>query len=109
MLDFEETFAALGSSGGGGGGASVNKQVTLSASDWVGNDAPYVLTATVTDMTADIAPIIGLVVSPAIETGNEQIKQWGYISRAVSGENIITFYCYKNKPTIELTANVKVI
>lgn len=88
---------------------SDNRQVTLLAADWVGDSAPYTQTVVYTGMTSSVVPEIGVVLSDTVETGIEQQKQWANITRAVSGTNSITFYCYKAKPTIDLTANVKVV
>lgn len=88
---------------------SDNRQITLLASDWVGDAVPYTQTVAFTGMTANVVPEIGVILSDTVETGIEQQKQWGYITRAVSDTNTITFYCYKNKPTIDLTANVKAV
>ena len=89
--------------------SSDNRQVTLLADNWVGESAPYTQTVTYSGMTALVVPEIGVVISDTVETGLEQQKQWGNITRAVSGTNSITFYCYKTKPTIDLTANVKAV
>lgn len=88
---------------------SDNCQVTLLAADWVGDTVPYTQTVTYSGMTALVVPEIGVVISDTVATGLEQQKQWSYITRAVSGANSITFYCYKTKPTIDLIANVKAV
>ena len=88
---------------------SDNRTVTLLAADWVGESAPYTQTVAYSGMTALIVPEIGVVISDTVATGLEQQKQWSNITRAVSGTNSITFYCYKTKPTIDLTANVKAV
>lgn len=89
--------------------SSDNRQITLFAADWVGSSAPYTQTVTVLGMTSSVVPIIGLVPSTTVETGIEEQKQWSYITKAVSGADSITFSCYKTKPTIDLTANVKAV
>lgn len=88
---------------------SDNRQVTLLAADWIGEVAPYTQTVACSAMTALVVPEVGVVISDTVATGLEQQKQWGYITRAVSGAGDITFYCYKTKPTIDLIANVKVV
>ena len=88
---------------------SDNRQVTLLVSGWSGESAPYTQTVTYSGMTALVVPEIGVVISDTVATGLEQQKQWSNITRAVSGTDSITFYCYKTKPTIDLTANVKVV
>jgi hypothetical protein len=60
-------------------------------------------------MTSSVVPEIGVSISSTVETGLEQQKQWSYITRAESGTDTITFYCYETKPTVELTAIVKAV
>lgn len=88
---------------------SDNRTVTLTAANWSGAEAPYVQTVSFSGMTSAIVPEIGVVISSTVETGLEQQKQWSYITRAVSGTDSITFYCYKTKPTIDLTVNIKAV
>ena len=89
--------------------SSDNRTITLTAAGWVGNSAPYTQTVAYLGMTANVVPVIGLITSATVATGIEEQKQWGYITKAVSGADSITFSCYKTKPTIDLTANVKAV
>lgn len=88
---------------------SDTRTVTLTVAGWQGTTVPYSQTVSFTGMTSSVVPEIGVAISSVVETGLEQQKQWSYITRAESGTDTITFYCYKNKPTIELTAIVKVV
>ena len=88
---------------------SANITVSLPAASWTGDSAPYTQTVTVTGITASTAPILDVSVSDTVADGLEQKKQWGYISKAVTAENSITFSCYEKKPTVDLTVNVKVV
>lgn len=88
---------------------SANSTATLAAANWTGASAPYSQTVTVNGMTASVIPVIGLSVSGTTETGIEQRNQWAYVTRAESGAGSITFYCYENKPTIDLTVNIKAV
>ena len=60
-------------------------------------------------ITADNSPIIDLIVSDDITLGKEEITQWSYITKATTGENIITFSCYEKKPSITMNFKVKVV
>lgn len=88
---------------------STNTSVTLAAANWVGASAPYTQTVTVQGMTSSIVPIIGLVPSATVSTGLEEQTQWGYVTKAESGANSITFSCYETKPTVDLMISIKVV
>ncbi len=88
---------------------AVNYIGTLTADNWIGNAAPYTQTVNITGITAESSPIVDLVLSDTVETGLEEMKQWGYISKAVTDDNTITFSCYKTKPTITINFKVKVV
>lgn len=88
---------------------SDNRTITLLANNWTGVSAPYTQTVTVTGMTANTVPIIGLVPSDTIADAIEEVKQWGHINEAESDVNSIMFVCYNTKPTIDLVANIKVV
>ena len=82
---------------------------TALAANWTGSEAPYTQTVTVNGITAALNPIIDIIISSTVETGLEEQKQYGYITRAITNENSITFYCYKTKPTIDLNIMVEVV
>ena len=88
---------------------SNNYTGTLTINDWAGDSAPYTQSVSVSGITSDISPIIDLIVSDDITTSDEEILQWSYITKATTGDNIITFRCNKTKPTIELNFKVKVV
>lgn len=88
---------------------SVTYTGTLSIDSWAGDTAPYTQTVSVSGITADLSPIIDLIVSDDVATSDEEIAQWSYITKATTGDNIITFRCNKTKPTIELNFKIKVV
>ena len=88
---------------------SVTYTGTLSVDGWVGDTAPYTQDVTISGITSDLSPFIDLIVSDDITTSDEEISQWSYITKATTGDNIITFRCNKTKPTIELNFKVKVV
>lgn len=88
---------------------SDTRTVALTVAGWAGATAPYSQTISFIGMTSSVVPEIGVSISSTVETGLEQQKQWSYITRAESGTDTITFYCYETKPTVELTAIVKVV
>ena len=88
---------------------SVTYTGTLSIDGWVGDTAPYTQDVTISGITSDLSPFIDLIVSDDVATSDKEISQWSYITKATTGDNIITFRCNKTKPTIELNFKVKVV
>jgi hypothetical protein len=81
---------------------------TLSAVGWSGTAAPYSQTVSITGITADDEPIIDVVMSGNYATDSIRNEEWGYIYRAVTGTNSITFYAIE-KPTVDLPFTAKVV
>lgn len=75
---------------------------------WEGEEAPYTKTITVNGIQATDTPIIDVVMSGNFATDEQRIEAWGYIYRAVTGSNSITFYATE-KPTIDLPIQIKVV
>lgn len=88
---------------------SVTYTGTLSVDGWIGDTAPYTQNVEISGITSDLSPFIDLIVSDDVATSDEEISQWAYITKATTGDNIITFRCNKTKPTIELNFKVKVV
>ena len=88
---------------------SVTYTGTLSVDGWVGDSAPYTQDVAISGITSDLSPFIDLVVSDDITTSDKEIAQWSYITKATTGDNVITFRCNKTKPNIELNFKVKVV
>lgn len=88
---------------------SANYTATLTVDDWVGDTAPYTQVVNISGITSDLSPFIDLIVSDDITMADEEMVQWCYITKAVTGDNTITFRCNKNKPTIGLTVKIKVV
>lgn len=89
--------------------SSDDRLVTLTVAGWQGVSVPYTQSVTVLGMTSNIVPIIAPSFSDTVATGLKQQTEWAKITKAVSDTNSITFKCYKDKPTVELTALVKVV
>ena len=88
---------------------SANYTGTLSVDNWIGDTAPYTQSVTINGIAVDVAPFIDLIVSDDITIGKEEMTQWSYITKATTGDNIIIFSCYENKPTIDLNIKVKAV
>ena len=89
---------------------SSNTQTVLLDKDaWQGVSAPYIQTVSATNITSEIVPEIAPSISDNVSDGLAEQTQWSCITKAVSGNGTITFKCYETKPTIDLTAIVKVV
>lgn len=75
---------------------------------WSGSTAPFSKAQTVTGILATDTPIIDIIMSGTYATDEERIEAWGYIYRAVTSANTITFYATE-KPTVELPLQIKVV
>lgn len=89
--------------------SSDDRTVTLTVVGWTGASVPYTQTVTVSGMTSSIVPIIAPSYSDTVATALEQQAEWSKITKAVSGTDTVTFKCYEDKPTVELTAIIKVV
>lgn len=87
----------------------IDTTCTLTVAGWTGNAAPYTQTVNVTGILATDRPILDLSVSSTVATGIDEIDDWALISKAETGAGTITFSCYEDIPTTELTVNVKVV
>ena len=109
LTDLTFRVTSMGVNGDGEYSASINRTIVLPSANWVGSVAPYTQTITVLDVSASIVPIITQILTSAVGQSLDEKRQWNFITRAVSGANSITFYCYDEKPTLDLTANVKIV
>ncbi|MEW4411517.1 hypothetical protein [Clostridium sp. AN503] len=88
--------------------AAGSRSVALPASGWSGT-APYTQTVSVAGVTAEDAPVIGILIAEGTTAANVKLqnKAWACVDRAVTGAGTITFYCYNKKPGNDFTVNVK--
>lgn len=80
---------------------------TLSTT-WSGTSAPYTKTVSVSGILSTDTPIIDVVMSGTYSTDEARIEAWGYIYRAVTADNSITFYAME-KPTVSLPIQIRVV
>ena len=111
----EETFTAAekaklaGIATGATANTVIDTTCTLTVAGWTGAAAPYTQTVNVTGILATDRPMLDLSVSSTVATGIDEIDDWALISKAETGAGTITFSCYEDIPTTELTVNVKVV
>lgn len=83
------------------------RDVTLPASGW-STSAPYTQTIQVEGVVETDRPFIGPNIGNITADQEKAItKNWGKVSRAVSGNGQITFYCFAKKPDVDLPLVVK--
>lgn len=89
---------------------SVKYTGTLAADGWAGDTVPYTQTIAMEGITADVVADFGIIITKDnVETALEEKKQWGYITSAETIDGGIKFYCFKNKPTIVLNYQMRVV
>ena len=81
--------------------------VTLDTT-WSGTSAPFSKTVTVSGILSTDTPIIDVIMSGTYSTDEARIEAWGYIYRAVTDNDSITFYATE-KPTVSLPIQIKVV
>jgi len=81
--------------------------VTLDTT-WSGTSAPYTKTISVSGILATDVPFIDIVMSGTYATDTARQEAWGYIYRAVTGADSITFYA-TDKPTVDLPIQIRVV
>ena len=81
---------------------------TLSADGWT-DTAPYMQAVTVDGITADMSPIVDIVLSDDVDVAKSEQAAWSCITKAAAGDGVITFFCYENKPEVAINFKVKAV
>lgn len=87
------------------------KHATLSTTlntEWSGGSAPFTKVQTISGILATDTPIIDVVMSGTFATDEARQEAWGYVYRAVTSANTITFYAVE-KPAVALPIQIKVV
>ena len=101
--DLEE-YVPAGGTGGGTGGGGYDTTVSVPASGWAGDAAPYSQEVTATGMTANMAVVLAQVTSSAVATDAEK-EAFSLISGYAQDEDSVTFYAAK-KPDTDLMVRI---
>lgn len=83
--------------------------VTLSKDGWAAEseEAPYTQTVSVEGISYGDRPIADIDMSEVTKSNVKEIQQnWSLIDRFVSSADAVTFYCYGDIPTIDLSVNL---
>ena len=81
---------------------------TIDKDDWTGTSAPYSQAVTVTGIASTDNPGIDVTMSGTWATDETRNDEWGYVYRAVTSTNTITFYA-TDEPTVDLPFQAKVV
>lgn len=88
--------------------AEGSRQINLTVGGWSAV-APYTQTISVSGVTAEDIPVIGIQIADGTTAANVKLqnKAWGCVDRAVTGDGTITFYCYNKKPAADFSVLAK--
>lgn len=81
---------------------------TITTADWVGSEAPFTQSVTVTGVLATDEPMVDLIPSDVYATAALEDSQWGQIYKAVATADTLTFYA-KVKPSVALNFKARCI
>lgn len=84
------------------------KRAAFSAGGWTAS-APYTQTISVSGLTGQDSPIIGLDMSdnPSADVTKAREKAFGYVNRAYTGNGALTLRCNVSKPQTAFTVLIK--
>lgn len=84
--------------------------VTLTASGWTGDAAPYTQTANVSGILAADSPIADLDVSSASADDYSSLSSaWACVGRIQTADGQITATCYGAVPTVDMTVRLMAV
>lgn len=82
------------------GAASVKRYTCSVSTGWSTNSAGgYMKSVTVTGITANDCPVVGIVLSNDVAASKTQAQAFGNVSRIVTAANSITLYAFNTAPT----------
>lgn len=76
--------------------------------NWTGSAAPYSQTITVAGLLASDTPVMDIVPSDTFSTAEQQLDEYGYIFKAVAGEDSLTVYATE-PTTVSISVQLKVV
>ncbi len=75
---------------------------------WAGDAAPYSVEVTVNGILASDTPLIDVAPAEDFAEAEKQLEAWGYVYRAVTGDDKITFYATE-KPEVDIPIKIKAV
>lgn len=76
--------------------------------EWSGSDVPYLQVVSITDILEEDNPHISPMYSNVLETAIMQKEAWMMVNRGVTSAGEITFYCFEDKPEVEIPIQIEV-
>lgn len=89
--------------------ATVHSYTASLSTTWTGTSAPYTQSISISGILSTDKPHITPVYSTTNATAILEKKAWNCISKAVTSAGKITFTCFEEKPTQELSLQIEVI
>lgn len=88
------------------------KKITLIISGWTTNSgddiAPYAFSFFISGIQSTDCPHITPIYDDNLTTALAQQKAWAMVSKAVAEDDTITFYCFEDKPEVDIPIQVEV-
>lgn len=101
---------SVGSTSGSGSGAGRSAfTVSLPASGWAGESAPFTQRISAPDVSTQDTPHATCMLSDDVETALSQREAWGTVSYGKTESGSIIFVCLEDKPEVSLTLQIEVI
>ena len=106
------TIGGVASGSGSSSGSSADRSafmVSLPASGWSGEEAPFTQRVSVDSISSSDTPHVTCVLSEDIETALAQREAWGMVCSGKTESGAIIFTCLEGKPEVSLTLQIEVI
>ena len=81
---------------------------TLNAESW-SSSAPYTQTVSVSGVLSTDNPLVDIVLSSTTATAKNEAAAWGCVSKITTASDAITATCLEEKPTVNMTIQLKVV
>lgn len=81
---------------------------TLNAESW-SSSAPYTQTVSVSGVLSTDNPLVDIVLSSTTATAKNEVAAWGCVSKITTASDAITATCLEEKPTVNMTIQLKVV
>lgn len=85
-----------------------NKNVTLDASKWVGDNAPYTQSIDLEEILETDTPRYGPVYSGDLNTKIAQKEAFALVDDLDTADGSVTFTCFDDKPEVNVTVQLEV-
>ena len=91
-----------------GAASRVSYTATITTA-WTGSSAPYTQDVSVSGILESDTPHITPVYSSTLVTALAQKEAWSMVSKAEASDGVITFTCFEDKPSTEISIQIEVI